>query len=54
MDTRGQTRIGIEANLRINRQDFGVSYSKVMDNGGLVVSDTVEIELIAEAVKQPR
>lgn len=54
IDMRGQTRIGIEANLRINRQDFGVSYSKVMDNGGLVVSDTVDIELIAEAVKQPK
>jgi polyisoprenoid-binding protein YceI len=52
VDPGGRTRVGFEATLRINRQDFGISYSKVMDNGGLVVSDTVDIELTAEAVKQ--
>jgi polyisoprenoid-binding protein YceI len=52
VDPSGKTRVGFEAALRINRQDFGVSYSKVMDNGGLVVSDTVDIELTAEAVQQ--
>ena len=52
VDPGGKTRVGFEATLRINRQDFGISYSKVMDNGGLVVSDTVDIELTAEAVKQ--
>jgi polyisoprenoid-binding protein YceI len=51
-DPGGKMRIGFEAILRINRQDFGVSYSKVMDNGGLVVGNMVNIELIGEAVKQ--
>jgi polyisoprenoid-binding protein YceI len=50
-DPQGKTRIGFEANLRLNRQDFGVSWNKTMDNGGLVVSDTIDIEIIVEAVK---
>lgn len=52
VDPRGKTRLGFEASLRINRQDFGIAYSKTMDNGGLIVSDTVDIELIGEAIKE--
>ncbi len=54
VDPRGKTRIGFEGRLEINRKDFGVSYHKVMDNGGLVGGDTVQIELVGEAVKQAR
>ncbi|MFQ6114400.1 MAG: YceI family protein [bacterium] len=50
-DPWGNDRFGAEANLKINRQDFGVSWSKVMDNGGLVVGNDVKIELNVEAVK---
>jgi polyisoprenoid-binding protein YceI len=46
-----KTIIGFEATLRINRKDFGVAYHRLMDNGGLVVGDTVEIELIGEAIE---
>jgi polyisoprenoid-binding protein YceI len=52
IDPQKQIVIGFEAALRINRQDFGVSYSKTMDNGGLVVGNTVTIELVGEAIKQ--
>ncbi len=51
-DPWGKTRIGFEALLRINRQEFGISYSKTMDNGGLIVGNRVNIELIGEAVLQ--
>ena len=44
-------RIGIEASLAINRQDFGVSWSKTLDNGGLVVSNEIKINLEVEALK---
>jgi polyisoprenoid-binding protein YceI len=50
-DPQGKTRIGFEANLRLNRQDFGIAWSKTMDNGGLVVSDAIDIEINVEAVK---
>lgn len=52
VDPRGQTRIGFEASLRLDRKDFGVNYHKIMDNGGLVVGDTIDIELVGEAIKQ--
>lgn len=51
MTHQGKTRIGFEASLRINRKDFGVAYHNVTDSGGLVVSDTVDIELVGEAIK---
>ncbi len=52
VDPWGKTRIGIEASLTLNRQDYGVSWSNAMDNGGLVVGNEVRIELNIEAVKQ--
>jgi polyisoprenoid-binding protein YceI len=51
-DPAGKTRIGFEGNLTINRQDYGVSWSKTLDNGGVVVGDEVKISLAVEAVKQ--
>ncbi len=51
-DPWGKMRIGFEATLRIDRQEFGISYSKTMDNGGLIVGNKVNIELIGEAVLQ--
>jgi polyisoprenoid-binding protein YceI len=52
IDMEGETRIGFEANLQMNRKDFGVAYHRLLDNGGLVVGDTVDIELIGEAIKE--
>jgi polyisoprenoid-binding protein YceI len=43
--------IGVSAETKINRQDFGVSWNKTLDTGGVVVGDTVVIELEVEARK---
>jgi len=46
----GQTIIGVETQrLKINRHDFGVSWNKSLDNGGLVVGDDISIEITVEA-----
>ena len=45
-----KTRAGFVATTKINRQDFGVSWNDTMDKGGIVVSDTVEITIDAEAI----
>ena len=50
-DPWGNTRMGVSAELKLNRQDYGVSWSQKMDAGGLVVGDDVEIEIEVEAVK---
>ncbi|MGB9691362.1 MAG: YceI family protein [Candidatus Sumerlaeaceae bacterium] len=53
-DPWGNERIGVEGRTILNRQDFGISYSKVLDNGALLVGNDVKIELNIEAVrKQP-
>lgn len=44
----GKTRIGFEADLMINRFDYNVSWDKVLDTGGLVVGEDVEIGIQAE------
>lgn len=51
-DPWGNTRIGVEGGLTINRHDYGITWSKTMDNGGLVVGNEVKIELNLEAVKK--
>jgi len=51
-DPMGNTRAGFTAHGKINRQDFGIKWSKVLDNGGLVVGDDVDINLEIEVIKQ--
>jgi polyisoprenoid-binding protein YceI len=51
-DPMGKVRIGLEAGLALNRQDYGIRWSKVLDNGGLAVGDEVKVEINAEAVRQ--
>lgn len=53
VDPFGKTRAGAHAKTTINRKDFGIDYSKVMDNGGLVVGDTVTITVDVEAILEP-
>ena len=48
----GQEVIAMEAELTINRQDYGLSFNKVLESGGLVVGNEVEISINIEAVKQ--
>jgi polyisoprenoid-binding protein YceI len=49
-DPWGSVRIGAEAKLKINRQDFGLTWNKALETGGLVVGNDVKIELNVEAV----
>jgi polyisoprenoid-binding protein YceI len=50
-DQRGNVHAGFSAEGTINRQDFGVSYSATLDNGGLAVGNDVKILLEIELVK---
>ena len=52
-DAYGGTRAGFTAIAEINRRDFGVNFTAVMETGGAVVSDRVTIQLEIEAVLQP-
>jgi polyisoprenoid-binding protein YceI len=50
-DPWGNTRFGIQAQTRINRRDYNITYGNAMANGGLDVGNEVTIELRLEAVK---
>jgi len=47
----GKTVIGVELTYKLNRRDFGVSWNKTLDAGGVVVGDDVKIEINLEAAK---
>jgi polyisoprenoid-binding protein YceI len=44
-------RIGFAASTRINRLDFGVSWNRVVEGGGMMLGDEVEITINIEAVR---
>lgn len=50
VDKGPKTRAGFVAKTRINRHDFGISWNSVLDRGGVVVGDEVDITLDAEAI----
>ena len=47
----GDTRASFSATTTVNRQDYGINWSKTLDNGGLIASNDVDIHLEIEAVK---
>lgn len=51
-DGYGAFRAAFEAHARINRQDYGVSWNDVVEGGGLMVGNDVEINLSIEAIRQ--
>ncbi len=51
-DPRGNTHMGLEGGLTIDRRDFGMNYARTIDNGGLMVGNDVKVELSVEAVNR--
>jgi polyisoprenoid-binding protein YceI len=51
-DPWGGFRRGATATTRINRKDFGMTWNKVLDTGGLLVSDEVDIYVEVELVRK--
>jgi len=51
VDFYGQTKAGFEIIGKINRHDFGLSWSAITEAGGVVVSDEVKLILNIQMVK---
>ena len=49
-DPWGNQRAGFEATGMINRRDFGLTWNKALETGGVLIGDEVEIGLEVEAV----
>jgi polyisoprenoid-binding protein YceI len=49
---RGGLRMGATAMAKINRKDFGMTYNRVLEAGGLTVGDEVTITIDVELVQR--
>jgi polyisoprenoid-binding protein YceI len=47
----GVTVAGFEATGEIDRRDFGVNFEGVLENGSLIVSNKIGVEISVEASK---
>lgn len=52
-DPWGLQRTAVSGTTKINRQNFGVSWNKTLDSGGVVVGDDVDITLDVEMIIPP-
>jgi len=47
-DPWGGTRRGFSGTLSINRKDYGITYNKTLDNGGVALGETVDVTIDTE------
>ncbi|MCZ2459644.1 MAG: YceI family protein [Chitinophagales bacterium] len=52
LDGHGNTRMGISVSGKINRKDFGVSFSMVSETGGILLGEEVTINANAQFIRQ--
>jgi len=51
-DPYGNERAGFSAVAKLNRKDFGLQWSKLLETGAMVVGDEVSINLDVEGIKK--
>lgn len=49
-DPWGNTRVGLELNGKINRKDFGLNWNKALEAGGVVVGETIKLNIELEGI----
>ncbi|MCF8383539.1 MAG: YceI family protein [Chlorobium sp.] len=53
-DAWGKARRATTATTRINRQDFGITWNRALDAGGVTIGDEVDIVLDIEMIKSDK
>ena len=51
-DPWGGYRAGFSARTTLDRKDFGLTYNQILETGGVVVGEKVNVDIEVEAVKQ--
>lgn len=51
VDPWGNTRVGFEGSLAVNRKDWGITWNAALEAGGILVSEKVTLEFELSAVK---
>jgi polyisoprenoid-binding protein YceI len=52
-DPFGNFKVGASATTKINRKDFGLTWNKALDGGGVMVGDEVTINIDVELARKP-
>jgi len=52
VDGYGQTKAGFEISGKVNRKEFGLTWSMVTEAGGVVVGDEIKLDLNIQLTKQ--
>ncbi len=52
LNMRGMARIGAMATAKLNRKDFGMTWNRALDSGGVLVGDDVTITIDVEMTKR--
>jgi polyisoprenoid-binding protein YceI len=50
-DPFGNTRVGFEGSVVINRKDYGITWNATLETGGVLVSDKITLEFEVSAIK---
>ncbi len=51
-DPYGNTRAGLSASTRISRKDFGLTWNAAIETGGVLVGDSIKIEIDLSAINK--
>ena len=51
-DPGGNERASFELSTKLNRKDYGINWNKILDAGGVMLSDDVEVTISLETVNK--
>ena len=51
VDPFGNTRVGFEGDVTVNRKDWGLSWNAALETGGVLVSEKIKLEFDISAIK---
>ena len=52
MKAQGRERMGFEATTTVNRTEWGITWNRAVEGGGVMLGDDVKIEIVVEALRQ--
>ena len=52
VDPFGNTRVGFEGDLTVNRKDWGLTWNAALETGGFLVSDKIKLEFDISAIQK--
>jgi len=52
-NARGEDRAGFELDAILDRKDFGITWNKLLDEGGLLLGDEVKVSVSLQVAKKP-